>query len=157
MATKHSVIDPRGVTHTRTSQNRVYPFVVLVRDSYEHALARAVGPDYAASDRKNYAYYVALANGTHAHCKNLYSNDDAAKRIADAKAYIAGCDTFDAYLAKQQVERVARVDARKAKGDFDTWGPAGWCGRRDLAEKLAHKERAGGYRAEVIIAETIIK
>lgn len=152
MATKHFVIDPNGKRHTRTSQNRTYAFAVIVRDGYQQALARATSTNCDAQHARNYAYYVALANGTHAHC----SFSDAERSIASAKAKIADCPTVEAYLAKLTADAVAAVEAAKAKGKYDEFGVYGWCGRYDLAQKLAAKARSINYFdcIEIVDAQT---
>lgn len=156
MATKHFVIDPTGKKHTRTSQNRVYSHCVLTRRSETASLARATGADHARSDRNNFDYYIALVNGTHKHCKSLYSSDDPVKRIEDAKVSLNGATTFEAYSTAQQIARVEDILQRKSAGYFTAFEVAGWCGRRDLAEKLAATLRAKGRHDEVIIAEAQI-
>jgi hypothetical protein len=72
-----------------------------------------------------------------------------AKKLALAKLNVDG-RTVDQYVAIQLERRIARVEERKAKGEFDQWISVGWCGRYDLAQKLAAKEQQRG--ADVVVA-----
>jgi uncharacterized protein (DUF427 family) len=163
MATKHFVIDQNGKKHTRTSQGRVYSHCVIVRDVYELALARAqIGTRLNANYISNFNYYVSLAAGTNEHSKpwSWEKPEDAAERIAKQRAKaekeIAGIATPAQYLEKLIAEDIAAVEKQKAEGKYDEFGVYGWCGRRDLAKKLAAKCRALGHFDIVEIAEAQI-
>jgi hypothetical protein len=149
MATKHFVIDPTGKKHTRTSQNRVYAFAVIVRDGYEQALARAKSSASDAQLRKNYAYYVALANGTHEHCKF----SDGPRYIAEAKQKIAGINSADEYIANVKATAVAAVEKAKTDGKYESYGVHSWCGRYDLAQKVVKAARAINHFDVIEIVE----
>lgn len=159
MATKHFVIDPNGVKHTRTSQHRKYTHCVIVRDGYELALARAKSGHWNTNYLSNFNYYVSLAAGTHDHSKPWAwekleeAADRIAKQRAKAQKQIAGIATPAQYLQKLIAEDIAAVEKQKTEGKYEKFGVYGWCGRADLAEKLAAKCRSLGSFDVVIIAE----
>lgn len=163
--------DADGYVHTRNS-DRVYTHTVVFKGGYERAMKMAKDPFHAKTDKKNFGYYSSLADGSHEHAHPRAFNDyhpsytaeqiagfkesekrEIEKRIADARAAIEG-HTVESYCNKLHVERIARVEAHKAAGDFDRWLNAGWCGRPDLAQTLARKMQADGYVAEILPAST---
>lgn len=146
---KHFIIDPNGQKHTRNSENRTYSHCVMVRDSYELALQRAARKSSEESDVRDYTYYAALVAGTHPHCKF----DDAGRMITSAKAKLNGCTSVEEYVAQEREGRIRSVEGAKAIGKFDAYGVYGWCGRRDLAEKLAAKARSISHFDVVEVVE----
>jgi len=48
------------------------------------------------------------------------------------------------------------VEAAKARGDFDSYGQVGWCGRPDLAQKKLSSESGKPHWAEVHAVEVTI-
>lgn len=155
--TKHFVIDAAGAKHTRTSQNRKYSHTVVYQDSYEHAKAMAVSKDWRTRDRNNFDFYMKWVNGSSEYItkKSWESDEQHAERIAretaNATERLNGCRDVDGYLAMQQAQRLADVEQKKAEGGFDQWCNAGWCGRRDLAEKLAAQWTGPAYRNTTIL------
>lgn len=119
-----------GTTFTRNSKERTYTHVIVVRDSYEYALEQA--KKEGRYDRQNYKQYT-------------ITNDPK----------VAGL-TEDEYVAKVIADKVARVEAKKANGDFDSYGQVGWCGRPDLAQKKLSSESGKPYWAEVHAVEVTI-
>lgn len=158
------VRDPQGRKHTRTSLNRTYTHTVLVRDSYENAIQRCSETGWTRLDTLNFNYYTALVNGTHPSLKSWYDHETeetfkarCAEYVAKAVKALDGCTDLATYLAREHARRIASVEEGKLQGKYDDWGPAGWCGRFDLAQKLAQKERSSGYRAEVLIVPVEVK
>lgn len=174
--TKHiyTAIDIDGIEHKRTSTSRgegkPYSHTVVVKGGYERAMAGATGDWHPKQDARNYAYYVAISEGNDPHArltvyKSLargdtqeaidaeiaYNDRENTRRFEEAKAEV-GNHTVQSYIAAQLAERIAHVEARKAAGEFDTWHNAGWCGRLDLAQKLAATKAALGYAVAVLPA-----
>ena len=163
-------IDPAGVKHTRSSLSRVYSHTVVLRQSYEHDIAAAEAKDNAQQDRHNWDYYVAILTGrdpfperpmttpTMTPAKRDAEIGRAARRNADklanAKKEIGNPYLgLDAYLSRKHTERIALVERRRAEGYYDRWHNAGWCGRRELAEKLLASQRACAWVAEAVIVD----
>jgi len=164
MTTKYFVIDPNGVKHTRTTKNRTYTHTVLARPSYELTLAAVSDrshPETIRTETSNYQYFRAYLDGTSKYLvKPDWQKDEAAfavkceREIANAKANIGDCTTVEQYRAKLLQEAIDRVESAKAQGYYETWQDKGWCGRHDLAVKLAASHNKPGSRyAEVIIVE----
>lgn len=155
--TKHFVIDPAGVKHTRTSESRKYSHTVVYQDSYEHAKLMAVAKDWEKTDRSNFAYYLSHVNGTSVYlAKKTWETDEqhaarVAREVADAETRLNGCRDVESYLAMEQAQRLAAVEEKQAKGGFDRWCNAGWCGRIDLAHKLADKWTGPAYLNTTIL------
>lgn len=136
----YKAIDPNGVVHTRKSA-RTYTHTVVAQYNKAVNLARANDKEWTKTDGRSYDYYVKIATGNDPYPQKNYSGTaeeqaevDAnnAKRVADAKARIDGL-TRDEYIAKELAGRIAAVEAT----DFEEWHNLGWCGRIDLAQKLA--------------------
>jgi hypothetical protein len=147
-----TAIDPNGVEHKRTSDRRTYTHTVVFQKSYAKALERA--SQLYKVDGENFDYYVELAAGQHqrvtpdsgyhasysaefianARANQIAENE---RRQASAKETIEG-HTRESYQRLKRDERVAEVERGKANGHLDhDWFNAGWCGRLDLAQKLA--------------------
>jgi len=141
--TVHTVDLPCGATAKRTSASRVYPFVLVARDSYAYELRR----DDKAHDheRKNFAYHTEIAGREAGVSYTIhvpgklsawsYEKTYTAQEIADAAARVAGHADAEAYAQALRAERVARIEAKKAAGGYDTFHALTWSSRRDLADK----------------------
>lgn len=132
-----------GFTFKRTSQNRTYTHAVLVRCSLRADIEREI-----QRARKTYAqdldFYRDIATGAR-EASSHYEGDPAASRES-AQAWIdAGPDG----LAAKYVDHLTRSRAgRQLAADGDTYyAYIGWCGRLDLAEKLA-RTRPGSIIVE---------
>jgi hypothetical protein len=168
MTNHFHVIDPQGVAHTRSSKNRTYTHTVLFfrgeayaerslksaldfatkqapRD-YRYAQARIDGRKHAEFVAKFPTLYIE-ADGT----PSEYAVSERAKDIAEGTAEIGGLD-LAAYTAKCQ-ERARASHAREvAQGYFNTWVNMGWCGRADLARKLAETIK-GAEQVKILEAQ----
>ncbi|SCX31105.1 hypothetical protein DSM25558_5121 [Agrobacterium sp. DSM 25558] len=151
--TAYFAIDPNGKTHTRNTE-RSYSHTVVYRQDKAEKLAFAMHKDWHKTDGRNYDYDALCAAGTHAHVTTVTpasgfhasytaeqiaarqeaQREENADRIAKAKASI-GTMTRAEFIADQQARRVASAE----KADYTTYFNAGWCGRLDLAQKLAAK------------------
>jgi hypothetical protein len=151
--TSYFATDANGNIHTRNS-DRVYTHTVVYRNSKSKQLEAAKSAECRKMDGRNYDYAVECAAGTHQHVTTItpasgfhasYTAEYIADRqeaqraeneirIARAKADI-GTMTRVEYQDAKEANRVAKVEAT----DFTIWHNAGWCGRLDLAQKLAAK------------------
>lgn len=170
-STKYIAIDPAGVAHKRSTESRTYTHTVVVSGGYQAALNSAKSRGWEKTERSNFDYYTRIAEGRSEfypskrwcalspdrYTPEQIAEEDArltvsdAAKVADAKARIEG-HTADSYIEALRAARIARVEERKAAGDFDAWKNAGWCGRRDLAEKLAAKHRTDDYVVAILEA-----
>ena len=144
----------QGFTFTRKS-HRTYTHAVLVAGSLDADRARCER-DARRNWHTNVAYHQALADGTSTFlARKSWETEDqhsarVAKEQADSSAWLEGGEAG-------LVERLlAQHDARAAKvrtlDDGDTYFTcAGWCGRLDLAGKLA------GSRTGAVIVEAVTK
>lgn len=159
--------DSAGALHTRATASRAYTHTVVGLPSLEKAMTDALAP--WAVDTSNYEYFrkIAMTNGDY-HARTCYRTADKwtpeqiaeekasvdaanAKRLAEARDILDRCPTLAAYRAQKQVERVAAVRANETKGYYARWVNIGFCGRFDLAAKLAAKP--AGYYAKVEVLE----
>jgi|688.fasta_scaffold292526_4 hypothetical protein len=138
--TKLTATLPNGEMITRTTE-RTYTHVVVYTINEAKMMAACWVPDQEKQERKNFKYYVECAAGEHEHRyapagSDQWKIDNAATYRKQAQDIIAEFPTVEAYLAGRKAK--AEYYARKQIGAG--WHVAGWCGRPDLAQKLA----AGG-------------
>ncbi|TJV68607.1 MAG: hypothetical protein E5X76_28925 [Mesorhizobium sp.] len=147
--TVYIAIDPNGVEHTRTT-DRIYTHIVVAQRSKAAALASANDKGWRATERSNYEYAQKIAAGDDPYPARTYMSADrfTAEQIAEEQARVdaenakrlaqALADTsvtLERYHLDRLAERVARAEA----GDYVSYVNHGWCGRHDLALKLAAK------------------
>lgn len=164
--TTYIAFDANGAAHTRSTA-REYTHTVVGLPSLEKAMTDALSP--WGVDASNYEYFrkIAMTNGDYLAqacyrtadkwtaeqiAEEKASKDAAnAKRLAEARDLLDRCPTLAAYRAQKQVERVAAVEKSKAEGAYEKWVNIGFCGRLDLAQKLAAKPV--GYYAKTAVLE----
>lgn len=144
----HYRADHLGFEFFRSSVSRTYTHAVVVAGSY--AADRADCERGARYTWKlNLAYHQAFADGSSEFLqRKTWEKDDAAyaeriaKETADGQAHVAlGLDGFVAQQLAAFDARAAARSNRSANNDGDTYfWCAGWCGRADLAQKLAAKQ-----------------
>lgn len=150
--TVYTATDANGTVHTRKS-DRGYSHTVVFRNVKSEKLADAVHKGWRNLDANNYKYEASIADGStvlyitpagsyHASRDAAYIAADQkaqteknAERVAKAQAFIAANPDKAAYLDAEELKRIASAE----KADYTTWFNAGWCGRFDLAQKLAAK------------------
>lgn len=159
--TKHTAtID--GQTFTRNSQNRVYTHCVVAKPSYEAALRAADA--WAPQHGSNFAYYTEeLADGCTGHVYRYHAESEesyaarAAAQSAERKAHyteeLGGDTNRAAYIARKIAEEKAAIEKMRAEGYYDRWDVVGWCGRLDLAQKLASSKLCNSYWATTAVVE----
>lgn len=137
--TSYFAIDANGKKHTRKSE-RGYSHTVVYQSIKSEDMAWATSSDWRKTDGENYDYSAAcIKNGKHMNLMGFahYQNDTGrhAKHVAESIDFIRGAKSREEFMSDRQAERVASVEAR----DYSVWHNAGWCGRLDLAQKLAAK------------------
>lgn len=170
--TNHYIAKHDGVTFTRSSANRVYAYMVVA--VYNIAEERADTRNAAVTYwLRNRGYMQESADGKHPEHLSTpgefhpsYGMDDpvkyaayrvgvekrSAERVASAKAWLAA---GEAGLVAEYLERFDAnlAEAHNISSDGKSfYNSAGWCGRLDLAEKLAGTV---SKRARVVILEAV--
>lgn len=150
MNIKHRATLPDGRIVKRVSKSRTYSHVIAVLDSYENALVRAKASDHGPQDMKNFAYYAALASGTHEHVQptRWHTPEQCAVDIAKAAAKIAPYADARAYAVALRAERIAKVEAERTAGRFSKWGALTWAGNERLALTQLSQARRKPYYAD---------
>ncbi|USZ80581.1 hypothetical protein MQ4_53 [Serratia phage MQ-4] len=126
--TKYFAVDANGKTHTRTSA-RTYTHMVVVLANLEAGREAARSEHNRKAYARNHAFYCQEAGPA-----PKYSSSPA--EMARYKA--AAAMTCEEYVNNCVANALAAIDARG--GEFaNDWADFGWCGRLDLAQKLAAK------------------
>lgn len=156
--TKFFAIDPQGVEHLRTSENRIYTHTVVVLRGEAYAARQLIEAlDHATSQApKDYVFHQSMVDGTwytvqHPQWIDQRNDAEAAKHAAE----IADL-TVEGYVQKCLKKVRAQHDARHDAGLYAKWHNVGWCGRHDLAQKLADQTRKHGFQ-DVVILEAQVK
>ena len=127
----HTVTLPDGQVATRKSQNRVYTHAVAFRRSYRYAAEQAQREfSYMRSD---FRHYSDLAHGRKSYPHIGDANANVNKGFEGLRGYIVEED----YVQNEIARAVEKVEKLRREGYYDKWAVEGWCGRADLAEKLA--------------------
>ncbi|MDX0267663.1 hypothetical protein GOC13_07450 [Sinorhizobium meliloti] len=159
------VTDPKGVQHTRKT-DRVYTHAVVAQRSFDHDFCNAAALWPVDANNFEYSQKIVASNGECSALK-IYPTYDAAaverihtenaNRLERATVEVELHKTARAYQEAKAKERVANVNDKRAKGFYDQWFVLGFCGRRDLAEKLRASNLNGGYYAEAVIIDAHLK
>lgn len=135
-STKFTATDPNGTVHTRTSKNRIYTHTVVYQRSKAAAIesAKAMHKQHLETGR----YLLdCIANGKHLSLMKFghYANDAGrhARDVEDAKRSLRGLTTPEGYAAWMVADALEKIEA----SDWSQYWNAGWCGRLELAQKLA--------------------
>jgi hypothetical protein len=138
-----TVTDRNGTIHKRTSESRTYTHAVVARPSYEAAISRLDNKALEKINRNNFAYHMAYVNGTSQWLeRDCWESEQqhqkrTAREIARSVDALEGCKTADEYVAMVRRFALDRIEGAHAIGFYDTFQCVGWCGRLDLAHKLA--------------------
>ncbi len=150
-STSYFAIDPCGVTHTRTSATRLYTHTVVALPSAQNAILSAKSPGMRAHHKRNFSYYADKVRGTSRWLqRNSWESEEKhnARVLAEseaAEAELDGCDTADQYADMLIAATLARIADATRAGHFEAYQNMGWCGRADLAAKLAAKTQGQAY------------
>ncbi|MEI9402325.1 hypothetical protein [Mesorhizobium argentiipisi] len=138
--TVYTAIDANGVEHTRKT-DRTYTHTVVFQRSKDSAITRA-NEDVAhntkhAREQFHHAAATIEENKGFLRAKrcDILCRDDvyATKMQTEGKGFVAKYGTPEGYAAAKLAEALAAIEAT----DWTVWHNAGWCGRHDLALKLA--------------------
>lgn len=133
---KFAVTLPNGRTATRTSQNRTYTHAVATRTPAAVRVARL---------RRDAKQLTEHAVAYRANQSPSRPNEDLFARWGVDKV-IGWAEANETKAANQTAE----ADRIEAAVEHSEWGVAGWCGREDLAVKLAAKEAKYGHETLII-------
>jgi len=140
--TKLTVTSPLG-TFTRTTVRTYSHLVVVKGERFELLEARRLR-NIAYSQKMAADYRATHTRGFDPKDASDFSREHTAERIADG-SYLTWAEELDTEIAAL----VARGPYTEDTGD--TWLALGWCGRLDLARKLAVTEQASTYRHVAIV------
>ncbi|MER9003312.1 hypothetical protein NKI15_06745 [Mesorhizobium sp. M0862] len=138
--TIYTAIDPAGVEHKRTTADRTYTHTVVFQRSKAAAIEAATAKSARGFHANNGQYYLdCIRDGRHSNLMSFehYRNDTdrQARDVAEAIEHLSGVTTAAEFADAKVAAHVARIEAT----DWTIWHNAGWCGRHDLALKLAAK------------------
>ncbi|WRQ11962.1 hypothetical protein vBSlqSZDD2_51 [Serratia phage vB_SlqS_ZDD2] len=142
--TKYFAIDANGARHTRTTA-RTYTHMVVVLQNLETGREAIRSEHNRKVHAKNHAFYCQeAATPPSPNHGEPVGRRDFYNRVAAM--------TCEQYVEERISEELAAIDARG--GEFaDHWADFGWCGRLDLAQKLAAKWAHYG-KVEILEART---
>lgn len=149
--TKFFAIDPQGVEHLRTSKNRIYTHTVIVLRGAAHLEAQR--PKLADIVARNNKSWDRIEN----EAKGIFPNAEqwrGPKALASWQAFAIEWmtkHTREGALAEAIAHDDKVFKARVASGRDLVYENAGWCGRLDLARKLADQMRKNSFEAVVIL------
>lgn len=151
--TKFRATDAAGRIHTRTTK-RTYTHTVVFLPCYAADLAKASQPRQVDGDNWEFAGQMVAWGGVFNGVRKPYHTDEqVSKELASNQERVAQFPDRAAAIEGNRLRRIEDVEARKAAGYYETWQNAGWCGRLDLAQKLA--AQTAGARVEILIAEAL--
>lgn len=145
---KHKL--PCGRIETRTTA-REYSHVVIARRNL--VKEREVAGRICPVDIRNFSFYLKLVQvgvgGTYRHDNGLMSSPISQRDYDNAKAMVEGCADGQQFAEKCRDKRLADHDALHGNAEAGKWFVEGWCGRADLAAKLAASTIAKGWLRDV--------
>lgn len=134
--TSYIAIDPNGVSHKRSTERRAYTHTVVFQKSKKYHIEKAIAGHKYHVETGEYLL-ACVANGKHLSLMyfDAYARDTdrQARDVAQAIADLDGAKNAVEYADKKVTQHVAELEAR----DWTVFENAGWCGRLDLAQKLA--------------------
>lgn len=139
------VVDPQGKVHTRSSMGRTYTHTVVVRpgrakvDRYfakVEPTAQAAGESYDRTVDESKGIFPNREQWRGPKALQGWQ-DFAIKYLAEDAVYSRG---RDAVIEKARAHALKIAQDYEASGSWDRYANAGWCGRPDLAQKLAAQQ-----------------
>ena len=143
--------DANGNVHKRTSQNRTYTHTVVAKrsmaESVRCANAQVKNNTRHALEQIDHAErsIEEIKDWLRAKRCNILCQDDvyATKLQTEGRAFYAKWSNGHgreqaaaAYAAHHHMETIARIVQQEKDGYFNVFVNHGWCGRKDLAQKL---------------------
>lgn len=134
--------DPNGIEHRRTSDRRTYTHTVVFQKSKKLHIESAIAGHKQHVSTGEWML-ACVANGKHLSLMHFdhYAKDieRQARDVTDCIEKLNGAKNAVEYADRQVTETVADLESR----DWSVYWNAGWCGRADLAQKLAASITAG--------------
>lgn len=146
MKTTFTAIDPNGTAHTRTSETRIYTHTVVGLPSLQRAILYTISKENRKSFVDSYPHFAAYLDGTSRWLKKHDWETDAkydgrvAYEIARSEKELNGATCADEYGQMKIDAKLANLRKLEAEGYYNKYQNMGWCGRADLAAKLAAKK-----------------
>lgn len=165
MATKYEAYLGDEMVGKRTTKSRTYTHAVVIQFDEDQARTEAYDTDlstkFMKGHRRNYAYKAEIAGlpatgGTTHHTNNGHKftlNHDA-DDVAKERDFLAKYPTPEAHCEAIRVRRIERFENAVESGEYEP-GVTGWCGRLDLAQKLASKNEGQHWVRNVWIVPAI--
>lgn len=136
--TTFTATDAAGRVHTRTSDRREYTHTVVFLPSFALDMARADRDRGHDGEDWDFACRMVAWGGVFNGVRKPWATDEQiAAELADYTAKASKYTSREEAITGRRAKRVAFVNERKEAGYYATWQNAGWCGRLDLAQKLA--------------------
>lgn len=142
-AIKYSA-EHNGQIFARKSQ-RTYTHTVVARRSMDAAIKYASNKEWNKVAFSNHAFFSQEANPA----TRKYSVTPE----KEARYQAIAAMTKEQYAESLMRERLARIEMQRRDGYFDKMVNLGWCGRLDLAQRLAAKARRGSWYLDATILE----
>ena len=143
MTTTFTAIDPAGVTHKRTSKGRTYSHTVVYKEGQAYADRRVSAIEATrVSTEKSYTRLESTAanNPEPGRHSSVWAHD-----TAFAIGYLAEHPSREVYVAKQVAHAQEQFNDMIAAKRYLAYSNAGWCGRLELAQRLAASLSGRGY------------
>lgn len=148
MPTKLNVVTPLG-TFTRSTV-RTYTHLVVVK-GFRAERREASRVTEIANLRKEVAKYRrTVETGVDPTDDRVQSRDFTARSLANG-SYAKWILDTDASIAKLEAQGPITEDGDTFCGGTPSWNVLGWCGRLDLAGKLAASKEADRYRHVAVV------
>lgn len=144
---KHAL--PCGTIATRTTA-REYSHVVILRTDL--VAARAELDRISDNVLANFAYdqkIVGIGAGGQVRASNGRFYPVTQDNVDRALASMRGFTDAQAFAEARRQERLAEFDAEHGDATRGPWAIVGWCGREDLARKLANQQQGYACRTDV--------
>jgi hypothetical protein len=153
--TIYTATDAAGAVHKRSTKCRTYTHMVVYLPSYEFDLSQAA--KQYAYDGDNWEFHCQMVTwgGIFEGRRESWHTDE--KIAADLALSTERAGEFASRaeaMAGQAQKRVAFVMERQANGYFAAWQSLGWCGRHDLAVKLASQATGPRFAKVAILPVT---
>lgn len=149
-----TAIDPNGKAHKRTSVSRTYTHTVCSKPNYEYDLKRASEP--REQDGVNWDFYCQMVEWggiLDGKRRSWHTDEGIAAELAQAIEKKNEYPSREAAIEGKRQKRIAATEAAKARGYYNEYEAHGWCGRLDLAQKLA--SQCAPHRLDVIIIPAV--
>lgn len=149
-----TAIDPNGATHKRTSVSRTYTHTVCSKPNYEYELKHASEPRIQDGINWGFSCQMVAWGGLYKGERKSWDTDSyVAQQLARYTELKNEYSSREAAIEGERQKRIAAVEARMTSGHYRKYECHGWCGRLDLAQKLA--AQTAPHRLDVTILPAV--